>query len=493
MVEIDEEPIAALSSGSLPSAIAVLRVSGRDCHRLVFGCMRSKNLPIFEQLLSSHFYLTQFIDPRNATIIDQVMVVFFKSPHSYTGQDSVEIYFHGSPYIVSRALALFHDFGIRHAEPGEFTRRAFLNGKMDLTSAEGVQSLIHSQSEQQWVAAKQLMNGVLERSIQDLTLLLTEALAWVEVTIDFPDEKETAAVGQREVRFKVDKVYTSLKALESSYIEGKVASEGLSVVMIGEPNSGKSTLLNTLLKTERAIVTAKPGTTRDYLEESCLIEGKLIKLIDTAGIRDGIYRYDLDAQQDASRRTDAVADSKAIGIDEAEAIGIKRSLEMAKQADLILFLVARDETQRGEEKIKEWLSQLSLSNDISSIPFVKILTKMDLSDPISSIDSQQDWLQISCHSGFGILSLKQKLASFVDLHTKHILEKPFITTQRHLQAIKEAIAALDQFYVALDQNAYEEMLAFELKQASRSLASITGRIEIDDILDVIFSSFCIGK
>lgn len=447
----DEAPIVALASGQGPSAIALLRVSGRGCHDKLLSCLRKKSLRSWNM---NHQSLCQLFYPETSVVLDEVMVTLFRAPYSYTGQDAAEVFLHGSPYIVQAALKLFYKLGFRHAEPGEFTRRAYLSGKIDLSEAEGIHDLISSYSEQQWFAARQLYSGKLKNLVDQISQQLIEAIAWLEASIDFPEEDDTSRIHGSDIKSRVQKVECTLEDLLATYSNGKVATEGLRVAFFGEPNVGKSTLMNTLLNSERAIVTDIPGTTRDYLEETCLINGRLIRLIDTAGIRES---------------------SETI-----EQMGIQRTYEIAKKADLVLFL----SDHADNEKVKLWLDEIGCTQ------YLKVHTKSDLS---FSGNVSSDWIKISCHREIGIDDLKEKIQSTIDSYLKPLAESTFISSLRHKTAVEQSLESIHRFYMAIEEKAYDEILAFELHQAMKELRSIVGEISSDQILDKIFSTFCVGK
>ncbi len=454
----DEEPIVAHASGQGSAAIAILRFSGRACHDALLACLKRKNPQKVWQM--NFMTLCEFYDPRTHIGIDEVMVVFTRAPHSYTGQDTAEIYFHGSPYILQTALSIFYTLGFRHAEPGEFTRRAFLSGKMDLSEAEGIHELISASSQQQWLAARQLYTGKLKDLVDSLFFQLKEAIAWLEASIDFPEEDDTSQITQGQIRSRVDKVRKILDDLLASYQSGRVASQGLAVAIFGEPNVGKSTLLNTLLNAERAIVTEFPGTTRDYLEEACLINGRLIRLIDTAGVRKGKE------------------------VEKIEQMGIDRTFALAKTADLVIFLVENPLQKVSQEKVNKWIQELAPPS------YLKVLSKSDLKVPIAEAEG---WLRISCHSGEGLNTLKEKIQKISDQVLLPLSDQPFISSVRHKQAVENALRGITSFLKASDEGAYPEILAFELQQTAKCLVSIIGEFTTEEILDIVFGSFCVGK
>jgi tRNA modification GTPase len=437
-----EGPIVAVASGT-GGAIAVLRVSGPDVIALCARC-----LPFLAGARVMRY--GRFLDPASGETLDDVMAAAFPGPRSFTGEDSVEIFCHGGPYVIRRLLSTLYALGIRAAEPGEFTRRAFLNGKLDLTAAEGVRALVEAESEHQWKAARHLATGKLKDAIDALRTQLVEAMAYLEAQIDFPDEGDTAHLHTDAVKTRVTAVRASIERLLATYDDGKVAARGLSVALLGEPNAGKSTLMNALLGRERAIVSDIAGTTRDYLEEPCLIEGRLIRLFDMAGVRDDT--------------TDTI-----------EQIGVATARRLAAEADLVLFLAPSDRATAP-----------------AAPPFahVKVVTKSDLPLPAWADSS---WLPISVHSSSGLAALRSLLASSVDSHVSALREDVFITSARHAHALRSSLTSLDAFFTSLAAGAYEELLAFELQTAARALEQIIGRLDSEDILDKVFSEFCIGK
>jgi tRNA modification GTPase len=449
-----EEPIVALATGNGPAAIAILRLTGARCHERISKILIPKSQA---PTVPGRVRLCALIDPISGTAIDEPLVVFFKGPQSYTGQDTVEIFLHGGPFIIQEALRTILSQGFRLANPGEFTHRAFLNHKLDLTAAEGIKELIDATSHQQWIAARQLATGKLRATIEALRAQLIEAMAYLEAQIDFPDEDDVSDLAIGHVMSRVNSVEELLQKLVESYSGGRVASRGLRVALFGHPNAGKSTLMNELLGHERAIVSPEPGTTRDYIEAPCHIRGRLVTLVDTAGVR------------------------KAAG--EIERIGIERSYEIARSADIILFLVGKDanETERAELEI--WQTEFQGTASIT------LLTKSDLEQGFSSPNS----LAISCKKGHGIDELKSRLVAEVDSYVRPLGDEAFITSARHMSAVTNALAALAKFRKAQSDGAYEEMLAFELAQGAKALNSIVGEVHNEDVLDKIFSEFCLGK
>ncbi len=447
------DPIAALATAPGAAAIAIIRVTGQGIFDLLkpFLSDRGKE-PVWKQVR-----LGKFREPTGGEVIDELMYVYFQGPHSFTGEDSAELYCHGGPYIVNRILKCLWSQGFRPAEPGEFTKRAFLNGKLDLSAAEGIKQLVEASTHQQWMAARQLATGRFALRIEELRSTLIEAMAYLAARIDFPDEGDTQDVDLAMVRSKVLRVMKSLEALERTYASGRVAAQGLMVTIIGLPNMGKSTLMNTLLGHDRAIVTEIAGTTRDYLEEQCRIKGRLIRLVDTAGIRDAS--------------------------DRVEKLGVERSLQLAQEADLILLLYSPDMSQQERLEVE------ALEATLDPIKTLKILTKSDLGAPPWA----EALMAISCKEEHGLEILEQELVKRVDGYLGQLSEEPFVSSARHLAAIQVARQDLEAFFTADQAGHYDELLAFELQNASRSLSGILGGVDVEDILDKIFKDFCVGK
>ena len=397
------DTIVALSTGQGPSGVGVVRISGPQSIKIIECFVTS-----VDEMEDRKAYLRTF--KVKGTSLDRLMVMIFRSPRSFTGEDVVELHCHGSPYIVGAIIESTIEAGARQAEPGEFTRRAFLNGKMDLTAAEGLKELIEAQSHQQWLAASQLASGKLAKLIGHLREELIKGMAYLEAQIDFPDEGETANLTLETVKPLVDDVRKRLCSLLGSYENGRVATEGLKVALVGAPNVGKSTLMNVLLGESRAIVTDVAGTTRDFIEERCLINGRLIRLIDTAGLR-GTQ-------------------------DQVEAIGVDSSRKILRESDLVLHLYSAD---GGKSSFVE--KDLAL---VSPEKVVHVLTKADLGD----CDHIPSDLKISSKENSGIDQLKRFLQERVDQFVAPLKESMFLTSLRQKRAVSEALGALDRGGVA---------------------------------------------
>ena len=454
-----EEPIAALCTAPGRGAIAVIRISG---FHLQTSLQRVLPKLSWQPAEVRKMQLGPVVDSTSGAVLDDALSCFFQAPHSFTGEDTVEIYCHGGTYVVQKILQSLLAAGCRQALPGEFTQRAFLNGKLDLTAAEGIRELIEAQSDQQWKAARHLVSGKLATAIEELRASLIEASAYLEAQIDFPDEGDTSHLQLSAVDQRVAVVESKLKALQSTYASGRVARSGLKVAILGLPNMGKSTLLNTLLQQERAIVTDIAGTTRDYLEESCLIKGRLVRLIDTAGLRE----------------TDDVVEKK----------GVDRAFALAEQADLVLLLMAADVDPNDEAYAywSEWVSRLPAERCL------RVLSKVDQALPDTQNPAHFD-VAISCQTGEGLEELQDRIATAVFEHLPDPDLELIISHPRHLQAIEQTLAALQSYHQGRQDEVYEEMLAFELQRAMESLEAVIGRVDHEDVLDKIFGDFCVGK
>ena len=448
----DEQPIAALASGSGPGAVGVIRLSGTGCFNIIKHCF-DDHLPLPQARRAS---LRSFKDPITKEVLDELVTVFFKGPHSFTGQDTVELFCHGGPYIIQRILQALYASGTRPALPGEFSKRALLNGKLDVTAAEGIKDLVEAQSRQQWLSGRQLYTGKLKDEIDTLRREIIGAMAYLEAMIDFPDEGDTQSVRLDDVRRRVADVSKKIQALASTFNSGKVASQGLMVAIAGAPNAGKSTLLNTLLGKHRAIVSEIAGTTRDYLEESCLLDGRLVRLVDTAGFR---------STDDAIERE-----------------GVQLSAQIIHEADVVISLKASNSSQAEREALDDILSACHK-------PMIEVMTKADLGSPAWA----SNLIQISCNSGGGLSALRLRLIHLVDSCTTSLSDKPFLTSMRQFTALEAAQNALSRFHDQDRALAGHEMLAFELLETSRALSSVIGDVSSEDLLDKIFSEFCIGK
>ena len=450
-----DDIVAAASNISHFAPIAIIRVSGEESHDKLKKCLKSGINSTANYLRKASFY-----DCKSKELIDEAMVVFFKDPNSYTGENSAEVHLHGSPFVIRKALSNLQQAGFRLAEPGEFTKRAYLNGKLDLVESEGISNLIAASSEQEWLSAKYLLEGKLQSKIKNLRTELLEVMAFLEAQIDFPEEEDTLALTKKVLKDRATKVQENIHNLVGSYENGKITTEGLKLALIGPPNSGKSSLMNELLEKKRAIVTDTPGTTRDYLEERCLLKGRLISIVDTAGIRD----------------TEDLIEKE----------GVIKAQEIAKEVDLILFLFPKDASQKEYEAFKE------STHELRKLSHITLLTKSDLNSN-NSIKIEQEALSISSKTKENLEVLTDKIVEKIDYHTNAFKNNISITSTRHLALLEEASEKLQSFLKNFDKSNYEELLAFELREINEVLSKIVGLVHTEDLLEEIFSRFCIGK
>ena len=401
----------------------------------------------------------------SAQRIDEVVVTYFAKPHSYTTDDIVEISAHGSPIVLRHIVELCVAAGARLAEPGEFTMRAFLNGRIDLTQAEAVRDLIESQTLFQAKVAAQQMEGALSRRLQPIKKELVELIAVLEAGIDFAED-DVSVLPDATILERINSMEKPLQQLAASFAYGKIVHEGLTLAIVGRPNVGKSSLFNRLVERERAIVTATPGTTRDLVTETVAIGGIPVKLVDTAGIRQAL--------------------------DEAESIGIRKSKEALADADLVLVVLDASQGETAEDA-----ELLRLAENRRAIV---VKNKRDLRE--EEIPTQaKSWLEwgtrasvfTSALTGEGIAELRQAILTEVGGEGGAHGESGFLTSVRHQGLINDSLAAVGAAKTAVAGKIPHEMLLLDLYGALRPLDAITGATTNDDILNLIFSTFCIGK
>jgi tRNA modification GTPase len=390
--------------------------------------------------------------------IDEVVVTYFARPHSYTTDDIIEISAHGSPVVLRHIVELCVAAGARLAEPGEFTMRAFLNGRIDLTQAEAVRDLIDSQTLYQAKVAAQQLEGALSRRLQPIKKQLVELIAVLEAGIDFAED-DVAVMADAAILDHIAAVRAPLEQLAATFAYGKIVHEGLTLAIVGRPNVGKSSLFNRLVERERAIVTATPGTTRDLVSETVAIGGIPVKLVDTAGIREAL--------------------------DEAESLGIRKSMEALADADLVLVVLDASVGVTAED--------LELLRQAENRPVIVVGNKCDL-------ESSGQWLVVSGQkvrtsavTGEGIAELRAEILRHIGGEVGMQAESGFLTNVRHQGLIQDSLAALDAAKNAVAGKVPHEMLLLDLYSALRPLDAITGATTTDDILNLIFSTFCIGK
>jgi tRNA modification GTPase len=451
------DTIAAVSTPPGNGGIGIIRVSGDQAAAVGNTVFK----PVYDGGLVSHrFSFGTISDPSTGQVVDEAMAVYMRAPRSYTREDVLELHCHGGWLVVEKVLALVLSCGVRLADPGEFTRRAFLNGRIDLIQAEAVMDIISSKSEAALQLAQKQREGALSQRIEFVRGCLIRALALVEAYIDFPDD-DLGDTDVAAIRVSVEEAQTTIAGLLSTFEEGRVMRDGISVLIVGKPNAGKSSLLNRLLNEERAIVTHIPGTTRDIIEETVTFDGLAVRLLDTAGIR---HTEDLVEQE-----------------------GISRALEKIPQADLILAVFDASREFGQEDKL--------IFDALAGHRAVAVLNKTDLPQQLVLPDEGQfvAQVQIAALSGDGIEHLK-KVVCRQFLHSAALDSREFVSLSRarHRDALVSAQQNLQQFSGGLrDRNL--ELLAFDLRSALQSVGSVVGQTATDEVLDHIFSSFCIGK
>jgi len=399
------------------------------------------------------------LDGASGARIDEVVVTYFQKPHSYTTDDIVEISAHGSPVVLRHIVELALARGARLAEPGEFTMRAFLNGRIDLTQAEAVRDLIESQTLFQAKVAAQQLEGALSKRLQPMKQKLVELIALLEAGIDFAED-DISVLPPDQILKHIAEVQVPLAELASSFAFGKIVHEGLTLAIVGRPNVGKSSLFNCLVERERAIVTATPGTTRDLVSETVALGGIPVKLVDTAGIRRAL--------------------------DEAESIGIRKSMEALADADIVLFVLDASEPLGDEDR--------ELLMHVEGRTAIAVHNKADLDgSELSNFNSRLPVIRTSAVTGLGIPELRSEILRHIAGDNIPQAESGFLTNVRHQARVSDAMNGLEAAIEAVGNQVPHEMLLLDLYSALRPLDEITGATTTDDILNLIFSTFCIGK
>lgn len=464
-----EEPIAAIATPVGVGALAVIRTSGEGVLDIAGKLFRKSRNPGF-RFRDSKGFTAHFggMHDSGGNVIDEVVALVFRTPNSYTKEDMVEFSCHGGPVVVRNLLQALLDAGCRLAEPGEFTRRAFLNGRIDLLQAEAIGQMIHARSESAYRTAVNQMQGTLSGELDRLRQRLLESCALLELELDFSEE-EVEFQSRSELKERLIQLQEEVRKLVDSYRHGRLLSEGVATVIVGKPNAGKSTLLNTLLGEERAIVSHMPGTTRDYIEECFVHRKTMFRLTDTAGLRETS--------------------------EEIEREGISRSYRKIGQADLILYMLdaSRPDCLRDIQEIAEF------RDSCSQAKLIVVANKSDLvTDPAERIGSLREAtgcevVGVSAKHSTGVAELLRFMSDLVEgldkLHDASVL----VTSLRHYTALRNAYDALQNALELLAAYAGAELIAFELRSALHFVGEITGKVVNDEILNTIFERFCIGK
>jgi tRNA modification GTPase len=482
-----EDTIVAIATPPGRGGIGVVRLAGPEARQIAEPMLRLKH-----HLEPGRAVFGEFVEPEtdvssvqcpvssvstrgnwkpetgNSTRIDEVVITYFAKPHSYTTDDIVEISAHGSPVVLRHIVELCVAAGARLAEPGEFTMRAFLNGRIDLTQAEAVRDLIESQTLFQAKVAAQQLEGALSKRLQPIKQKLVELIAVLEAGIDFAED-DVSVLPNPAILDRIAGVREPLEQLAATFAYGKIVHEGITLAIVGRPNVGKSSLFNRLVERERAIVTATPGTTRDLVTETVAIGGIPISLVDTAGIRHAL--------------------------DEAESIGIRKSKEALADADLVLVVLDASQATNKEDdellRMAQSRTTIVLANKCDLIAGDAGSSGKPLGADQSSIKRRP--IRVSALTGEGIADLRAEILRNLGGEAGAQSEAGFLTNVRHQGLVQDSLAALHTATGAVAAKVPHEMLLLDLYNALRPLDAITGATTADDILNLIFSTFCIGK
>jgi tRNA modification GTPase len=463
-----DDTIVAIATPPGRGGIGVVRLAGPEAKAIA-----KPMLSLDRDLENGRAVYCDLIEPRGAEAhnarIDEVVVTYFAKPNSYTTDDIVEISAHGSPVVLRHIVELALARGARLAEPGEFTMRAFLNGRLDLTQAEAVRDLIDSQTLFQAKVAAQQLEGALSNRLRPIKKKLIDLIALLEAGIDFAED-DISVAPDATILQRVGEIKVALQQLVASFKFGKIVHQGLTLAIVGRPNVGKSSLFNCLVERERAIVTAQPGTTRDLVSETVAIGGIPVELVDTAGIR------------------------KAL--DEAESIGIRKSMEALADADLVVIVI--DKTQAENDEDRELIHQ------VHGRPALIVENKADLQvspqqgnvhvvRSAAAVTGDPRRVSTSALTGEGVAALRNAILSQIGGEAATQQESGFLTSVRHHKLVSDALVSLDAAIRAVENQVPHEMLLLDLYGALRPLDEITGATTTDDILHLIFGTFCIGK
>lgn len=462
------DTIAAIATPLGVGAVGMVRLSGPEATLVAGRVFRPSRLQALAEAPSRCPLRGRIIDPEDSSVVDEVLLTIYPAPASYTGEDVVEITCHGGAVVVTRILRLALAHGARLAEPGEFTRRAFLNGKLDLAQAEAVLDVIQAQTESVHRAAVAHLTGAFSRQVDALRGEILRILATLEVSMDFPEE-DAAEPTAEELRGALEPVRLSIAEKLATFERGRLLRQGMAIALVGRPNVGKSSLLNTLLESPRAIVTPEPGTTRDVIEETAAIGGFPVRLVDTAGLRE-------------------VAEP-------AEAEGVRRAERILAEADCLLLVV--DSSKPLAEEDARVLSRVA-GKAKEGCPVIACLNKSDLPQGLSISDVRSvvpglHCLSVSALTGDGVGALRERIVELILGGRLVTAGEPLVSRERHRQALQETAEAVDRALEASSRRRPAELVAQDLREACEALGLITGATYTDDLLDAVFRDFCLGK
>ena len=453
--------IVSISTAPGIGGIGIIRMSGEKSFEILDKIFKPKTSQKIEDIKGYTIKYGHIVE--NNEIIDEVLVSYFKAPRSYTTENMCEINSHGGNVVVKKILEICLKNGAELAEPGEFTKRAFLNGRIDLAQAESVIDVINAKSDKEAKSGIKQLEGYLSKEIKGIKQEILDVLVNIEVTIDYP-EYDTPEVQEKEIAQMLESVGKKLKKLEKSFDNGKIIKDGIKTAIIGKPNAGKSSLLNAILKEDRAIVTDIAGTTRDTIEEFVTINGIPLNLVDTAGIREAS--------------------------DEVEKIGVEKSIKQANDADLIIAIF--DSSKDLEEE------DIEILNLIKGKKSIILLNKSDLNSKINENDDRftsitENILRISALNKYGIDELYEKIAELFNLNEINLDNEIFITNIRHKNIISKSLENVNKAKEALEINMPIDIITIYIKEILEDLGEITGEVVTEDIINEIFSKFCLGK
>jgi tRNA modification GTPase len=448
----ENDTITAVATSSGTGAIAVIRISGPEAIRSVDEIFEGKGKLLNAATHTIHY--GKIVDSSDITI-DDVLVSVFRSPNSYTGEDSVEISTHGSSFITKRIVEILAEKGVRIAEPGEFTKRAYLNNKLDLAQAEAVLDIINSRTEASLLGARNQLDGLLSSKVQDLRKMLIDSASFVELELDFAEE-DIELIKKSDLIKRIDEIIMEIDKLIKTYNFGRIVRDGVNVALVGKPNVGKSSLLNYILKESRAIVSSIPGTTRDVIREEVSIDGILFKLYDTAGIR--------------------------TSEDEIEKEGVLRSRNVVKNADIILLI--EDIFSNGSDELFREIASFAKKEKV-----LKVINKIDLEKK----NTKSGDIFISALTGEGIESLFNKLKEVSVGNSSYTEKSALVSNLRHYNCLRRAKENLENSLNTIKKGLSGEFIALDIRNAVLSLGEIIGEVSSEDVLNNIFSKFCIGK
>ena len=448
------ETIAAISTALGVGAISIIRVSGPDSINIVNKIFKGKDLT----LVPTHtIHYGHIVD--NNEIIDEVLVTIMKSPRTFTTEDIVEINSHGGISTTNKVLELVLSNGARIAEPGEFTKRAFLNGRIDLIEADGIMNLISARTDKARKLSINQLNGEVTNNIKSLREKLVSIISNIEVNIDYPEYEDIEVVTSEKIQPSIIEVKDELKELIKKSNDGKIINEGINVGIIGRPNVGKSSLLNTLLEEEKAIVTDIEGTTRDIVEGTINLNGILLNLIDTAGIRE----------------TNNVV----------EKIGVEKSKEIIEKSDLIILLLNNNEPLTKED--------IKLLEMTKNKPHIILINKIDLESKIDTTRLHDEYIKISIKDNQGINELKQKITELFHLEELETDDLTYLSDARSIALLKTSLSYIEESLTSIENEEPIDIVEINLKESWSSLGEIIGETYKEELIDELFQRFCLGK